>query len=98
MNGTKIGLVVLLLLALLGLVFGAAQMAQAQPDLYEMTGSVGAGGTAVSGIYQTDVMIGQAAIARQTAGAYDLGSGFWGGGTVVWGVTVRFVYIPLIQR
>ena len=81
------------------MVLAVNQLVQAQPgDLYEMTGSVGAGGTAVAGLYQTDVIVGQPAVAQQAAGFYELGSGFWGGGSVVWGFQELKIYLPMIQR
>lgn len=81
------------------MIVAGSRMAQAQQnDLYEMTGSVGAGGMRAAGVYQTDVVIGQTAVSQQSAGSYDLGSGFWGGGTVVRVIEEVKLYLPMILR
>ncbi len=65
---------------------------------YELMGSIGAGGTAVAGNYQTDVMIGQTAVGHSANGDYDLGSGFWGGGIITDVTTLINLFLPLIQH
>ncbi len=63
---------------------------------YELAGSVGAGGTAAAGSYQTDVIIGQTAVRQHANGDYELGSGVWGGGIVSQVSALLELYLPLI--
>lgn len=81
------------------LTLNLSQIAQAEPTaVYELAGSIGAGGTAVAGNYQTDVMIGQTAVGHSANGDYDLGSGFWGGGIITDVTTLIKLFLPLIQH
>ena len=98
---TKLSSITFVLLLALIMFFTVNHLAQAQQgSLYEVTGSVVAGGSSEAGNYQTDAAIGQIAIAQNTAGPYALGSGFWGGGFVVIGVDVEEIklFLPLILR
>ncbi len=96
---TKLSSITFFLLLVFAMGLAGNHLAQAQPgDLYDMTGSVGAGGMASAGNYQTDVVIGQAAIASHAVSPYQLGSGFWGGGLVVQGIEEQFIFLPIILR
>ena len=89
-NRANLSSIILVLFIALVMALSVNHLAQAQQgSLYEMTGSVVAGGSSEAGNYQTDVAIGQIAIAQNTAGPYELGSGFWGGGLVVISVDVE---------
>ncbi|MFT5194071.1 MAG: hypothetical protein ACI9EW_002649 [Cellvibrionaceae bacterium] len=90
---------------LIGLVFvmGANRQVQAESNAtYELvSSSIGPGGTLSAGNYQTDAVIGQAAVELQTAGSYELGSGAWGGGAVAKvSEVLDFVklYLPAVLR
>jgi hypothetical protein len=93
--GVGLGLM-LLAAALLG---GGPLLTQAQPEaLYDLVGSVGAGGTAVAGGYQADVVIGQTAVGQRAGGDYALGSGFWGGGIVTEISNLLRLHLPVILQ
>ena len=96
----KISFVIWLLLVAAVLSLGRGRVVRSEPGaVYELAGSgVGSGGTAVAGSYQTDVVMGQAAITNHTAGSYELGSGLWGGGLVTRGTALLKVFLPFIQR
>ncbi|MCB9422003.1 MAG: hypothetical protein H6667_19540 [Ardenticatenaceae bacterium] len=87
-------------LFLLLVVLAVWQPMAAQPAAtYELVATVvGSGGTAVAGSYQTNAVIGQAAITNHAAGSYELGSGLWGGGLVTKGTALLRVFLPFIQR
>ena len=94
----------LLMLFVLGLLF--TSQLQPAPDLLAQSGgayvltlsTATAGGTAVAGTYQMDVVIGQAEAGLQTGGDYELGGGFWGGGPSSIFVALFEVYLPMIVR
>ena len=96
-----------LVLLMLVMVVGLLLVSQPEtPDLLAQTGgsyallmtSATAGGTAVTGNYQLNLVIGQAEAGLQNGGNYELGGGFWGGGPVT-GLTARSeVYLPMIVR
>ncbi|MCP5099198.1 MAG: hypothetical protein GY943_26900 [Chloroflexi bacterium] len=95
----RISNIAFVLLLALVMVLALNHRIQAQQgDLYQLTGSVVAGGTTTAGSYQTDAAIGQATIALNTTGPYELGSGFWGGGLVVRGIEELQIFLPLILR
>ena len=85
-------------LVLLVLVLVAWQPTAAEPGAtYELVGAVvGAGGTAVSGSYQIDGVVGQTAVGQHSSGDYELGSGFWGGGVVAGVAELIELYLPII--
>lgn len=95
-NHLRIGVIgFLLLLALLAVWRPTA----AEPAaVYELSGTVGAGGTAVSGNYQADAIIGQTAVGQHVTGQYELSSGLWAGGIVIPGETQIQLYLPLTLR
>lgn len=110
MNRKHTAVAVLITLMLVGMFVWqlSAQQADAAPMSpigstleqaeYELVGSVGAGGTAVAGTYQTDVMIGQTAVGQHANGDYDLGSGYWGGGVVTDVTTLIKLFLPLLPH
>ncbi len=73
-------------------------LAQAGGDYVLLLSSATAGGTAVTGNYQLNLVIGQAEAGLQNGGAYELGGGFWGGGPVTESGPQRAVYLPMIVR
>ena len=96
---SKLLSILLILLLAFVMVSAGNHMAQAQQgSLYELTGSVGAGGMNSAGVYQTDVIIGQTAVGSSANGEYELGSGFWGGGVVTEATNLINLFLPLIQR
>jgi hypothetical protein len=93
----KLGLIGFLLLATV-LILESNQPVKAEPGVvYELVGSVGAGGTAASGSYEMDMVIGQTAVGHHANGSYEMGSGFWGGGVVSEIAAWFEIYLPMIQ-
>ena len=94
----KLGLIGFFLLAAAVLILESNQPVQAEPGVvYELVGSVGAGGTAISGSYEMDMVIGQTAVGHHSNGAYDLSGGFWGGGIVTEIADWFEIYLPMVQ-
>jgi hypothetical protein len=98
-----IGFVVLFMILIGTSLLGQGVFAQAQQQaVYEfLSSSVGAGGTAVSGRYEVDAIIGQAAVGSFESGRYESGSGFWGGGPVTWlgsQSPVHANFLPILIR
>lgn len=95
----KLPSIIFVLFIALVIVLSVNQLAQAQPGgLYEMTGAVVPGGTTIAGSYQIDAAIGQATIAQNTAGPYELGSGVWGGGLLANVIEELRVFLPILLR
>lgn len=94
----KLGLIVFFLLAAAVLILESNQPVQAEPGaVYELAGSVGAGGTTASGSYEMDMVIGQTAVGHHANGSYEMGSGFWGGGIVTEIAAWFEIYLPMVQ-
>jgi hypothetical protein len=82
------------------LLFGAGNGAgaQSQSNDYELTGSVVASGSAISGgAYTVDGAVGQPDTGTLSGGDYSLGGGFFGGG-VITGGSKQAVYLPLMRH
>ena len=63
-----------------------------------MKSSSGPSSTGNAGIYDLANSIGQSAIGEGSAGNYTLGSGFWGGGTLLPVAEYYALYLPLISK
>ena len=74
--------------------------ARAAPQAtYELVQSyTGPGGSGSAGIYSISSSIGQPAAGEVSAGSYNLGGGFWGGGVIVPAKTDYRVYLPLVLK
>jgi len=81
------------ILALAGSAGLAAAAADPQLDWWVVAGG---GGSASGGDYQVEGAAGQAAAGLMTGGAYELGSGFWGGGALT--RAAYGIHLPVIIR
>jgi hypothetical protein len=92
---TPVKYLVVMVALTLTLLFSAQAQAQ-QSSPYELAGQVVAGEATSGGVYTLGVAAGQSGIASVAGGAYDLGGGLFGGGTIA-GELIQ-IFLPLIQR